>query len=582
MVTIQPLVFFNYVSFLQKSHENEYRLHKAILEEDLASISLLIDRADVDEVDRKFGFNALHIAIFKRDFNTVLKLVSKSPGLIIRGDVKNWTPLHFSSILGDEKIDNFLWSFEGIDLLEKNTKNNLGATPRDLKDSLKRKSAADDAIVFKFKDGNEQIILGSAHQFKTKIGANFTHLLLPSREGLLSLWPYAITKPTKILAPLFNEINKFSFESNHESISQTYISHINTLIGWGVFALEKIESGSVIHEYTGEMISQAEFQTTEYSQEKVKYAVPLKHYVIDGMKFRNLAAMTNCGFPNAYPCFFYLEDGFPHYFLVALEDIAEGDQICFDYGCEYPCKNRGYQELRIRELKDFIASKSLEEFYRDLLEMKNRVLMTSKFTDLVGFLNLQTKLKYLLQTSAVLFDLLLNNNIDTFSFLQFIEKPDLVELLEMENRVGLLHDIKQCVLNIKKIQALENPNLTQVLKDLIKTKSLPSIQMLIKWFSRELKGEFDCSIIDLEKFSDTYHEISQTIYNSIAEVSINGLEINRMLQRETKAIKRDQSDFIIKDILSDLSEYKKQLLDISQINKIERLESILMNHERIE
>ncbi len=99
-------------------------------------------------------------------------------------------------------------------------------------------------------------------------------------------------------------------------------------VGKGLFAAEDIPRGTYIVEYTGVHIPTPHADTLHEN----RYLFELdEQWTIDGSTEKNDARWANhsCD-PNAETV---QEDG--RVFLVALRDIARGEEITFDYGEEY-------------------------------------------------------------------------------------------------------------------------------------------------------------------------------------------------------------------------------------------------------
>ena len=99
----------------------------------------------------------------------------------------------------------------------------------------------------------------------------------------------------------------------------------------GVFAAEPIKEDQKIIEYTGEKIPSEEGDRRSEIDEKLTYIFLLNdNYDIDGSVNGNDARLINhCCDPNAY--IDIIDD---HIWIIADRDIAEGEEITYDYTFE--------------------------------------------------------------------------------------------------------------------------------------------------------------------------------------------------------------------------------------------------------
>jgi SET domain-containing protein len=107
--------------------------------------------------------------------------------------------------------------------------------------------------------------------------------------------------------------------------------------GKGVFAVRRIAAGTMVVEYTGELISEAEgerrYPTLPDGIEEAEHTYLLtldEHRVIDANVGGNAARYINhsCE-PNCEPIPFG-----DHMWIVAIRDIAPGEELAYDYAIE--------------------------------------------------------------------------------------------------------------------------------------------------------------------------------------------------------------------------------------------------------
>lgn len=165
----------------------------------------------------------------------------------------------------------------------------------------------------------------------------------------------------------------------------------------GVIADKPIPKGSIIAEYTGELRTAGMFEDTTY------YVLDFPS--IDSLKYRSDASMMNSAFPNAHPIYLAKGelsdeglDGLPfRKFIVALEDIAEGEEIVWNYGGNYEMDH--HVELRNAALKQFLETVS----WIDLINaLKQHDLTTISNEEALHALDCVTKLTYILESDKAM------------------------------------------------------------------------------------------------------------------------------------------------------------------------------------
>ncbi|MFA5737094.1 MAG: SET domain-containing protein [Candidatus Paceibacterota bacterium] len=113
-----------------------------------------------------------------------------------------------------------------------------------------------------------------------------------------------------------------------KSSSSVKISIKRSRTGLGLFAMEQIEKGSFIVEYTGKLISKAE----EEKKNNARYLFEINSKkTLDGSPRSNIARYINhsCS-PNAEP---QIKKG--KILIYARKKIKAGEEITYDYGREY-------------------------------------------------------------------------------------------------------------------------------------------------------------------------------------------------------------------------------------------------------
>lgn len=165
----------------------------------------------------------------------------------------------------------------------------------------------------------------------------------------------------------------------------------------GVVAAGPIPKGTIIAEYTGELKTLSIFADTTYHLNDFPPT--------DGLKFRSAASMMNSAFPNSHlihlaqgKLFNDGLDGLPfRKLIVAINDIAEGEEIVWNYGGYY--ESGQHVELKDAALKRFLETVS----WKELIEaLKKHDLTTISIEEALHALDQVTKLTYLLESENAL------------------------------------------------------------------------------------------------------------------------------------------------------------------------------------
>ncbi|MBX9923289.1 MAG: hypothetical protein K2Y01_04180 [Rhabdochlamydiaceae bacterium] len=166
----------------------------------------------------------------------------------------------------------------------------------------------------------------------------------------------------------------------------------------GMFAKEKISKGSIISEYTGE-IKPDSYANSFFSQVDDTYLLGV-HPVVDSIKYRSATSMSNHGFPNSQLLSLGKGDldqgldGLPfRHVLVAIDDIAEGEEIIWNYGAHYP--SSGFSEPRPNGLEQFLKNTSWKEIIQALKEFGSTEIAKE---NLIDIFNKVYKFKYFVES----------------------------------------------------------------------------------------------------------------------------------------------------------------------------------------
>ncbi|MBS0634709.1 MAG: SET domain-containing protein [Verrucomicrobia bacterium] len=113
-------------------------------------------------------------------------------------------------------------------------------------------------------------------------------------------------------------------------------------VGLSVVAAKALKRSENICHYPGQHLAAYELNS------------PFAVGAIDALQFRGLGAMVNHSFPNA-ELQFHSYSGIEEVVVVATDDIAEGEEVCIDYGDTYSAVSLGcHIELRYEALKTFV------------------------------------------------------------------------------------------------------------------------------------------------------------------------------------------------------------------------------------
>lgn len=134
------------------------------------------------------------------------------------------------------------------------------------------------------------------------------------------------------------ELGKLYCKQIQESyLPSVSIRKIDERVGYGLFTKEPIGKGSYAGEYTGIVRKNDRRYTKPLNDYCFEYPVPDqigRSYVIDAMDGNLTRFINHSSQPNLKAIHVFLE-GYYHLIFVALQDIAIGTQLCYDYGHSY-------------------------------------------------------------------------------------------------------------------------------------------------------------------------------------------------------------------------------------------------------
>lgn len=247
-------------------------------------------------------------------------------------------------------------------------------------------------------------------------GVKLVEEMAVSKFNIRNLWLSTNLLSGKInLTPLdketiavYNEFKKNPPKTSVEEIKFDDEGQLLPIQGCfcGLVAKQPIKKGQIVVEYTGEYIN-----ANEQLKRPTEYMLGEKGDIgVDAMFFRSAGSMANHGFPNVIfqPIYSSFQpgsdtegmkgvDGFPNRtFLVAIEDIAEGEEIILNYGGYHPQKKS--MELRPKAIKKFFEKFAWNQLYK----YTNGLSSSENFATRVSYMGTVTQFSYFLESSESL------------------------------------------------------------------------------------------------------------------------------------------------------------------------------------
>ena len=335
-----------------------------------------------------FKWTPLHVAVICGELGVVRWLTQEGADLNPK-DHKNWTPLHFATLLGRPKCVELLLE-AGAD---KSCENHLGGTFLDLVRCLEPVEKSDDTLIgLRGEDGN-MLTYGD---FKKVTGATYvqeTHL------SLELMWEQWKTDSQPHEYPFFKRFAKrYRDFCDHPPVHQLKQATCNPSPGLGLYAMRGFQVGELVGEYKGLFTDGNALSEYSLSDEG--------ECGVDAKKFRNDMAHANDGFPSVLPVPLRGVAGLSTRDLfVAADNLKAGDELCYNYGfVPYVKAFMPYAELRPKEVRAFIKSDTLNNLMQCFDKVAKRVCTFEEFVK-------GEKLRYILQTPAVLFTMLLDQSL---------------------------------------------------------------------------------------------------------------------------------------------------------------------------
>lgn len=126
----------------------------------------------------------------------------------------------------------------------------------------------------------------------------------------------------------------FQKEILSSHIPDVTIRWIDSVLGWGVFALRNFKKMEFIAEYSGKLMKRQKNQTAYAFEYLITHSVRSK-YTIDATDQGGLSRYINHSFKPNLNSSLATVDHISHVVLYTKEPIAKGTQLCYDYGPDY-------------------------------------------------------------------------------------------------------------------------------------------------------------------------------------------------------------------------------------------------------
>ena len=135
--------------------------------------------------------------------------------------------------------------------------------------------------------------------------------------------------------PLFLAEKDYGAELAAGRTAELYVGKVSEKVGYGLFAARRIKAGDLVAEYTGAL--RKDVSAKEMFFNAYLFSFPAQGgYFVDAQKHGNYARFANHATTGANANILYAwHNGYYHVLLVASKDIAEGEQVLYDYGADY-------------------------------------------------------------------------------------------------------------------------------------------------------------------------------------------------------------------------------------------------------
>jgi hypothetical protein len=231
--------------------------------------------------------------------------------------------------------------------------------------------------------------------------------------------------------------------------------------------------------------------------------------------------------------------------------------------------------LREDTLKDLLESFSFNALFQKMGALKINIMDGSGIQDLIEFLNIQSKLKYLLQTPSVLYDCLLNQVIEPLSLIKLLDENEFLRHLEISNNVIQINELKQNLLNIEQINSMASCDVHAHLLALTKVRPPEAIATLMKWLIKSHEIDLDSFMKKSSMLINFYSEINQLVFHGFQEGSSDDLRATIKTKETDQGISSELSIFVRHEILLQLATFKAMDYCPISHDKLETIETAL-------
>ncbi len=320
---------------------------------DLSEVAELITSCK-EKINNKFTdflLTPLHIAVMKGNL-IVAKLLLANGANPNETDYKKYTPVHHAHITGDSEMSELLIAH--------------GANP-----SLVNNDKLSVELIQRFTrriTGHEHVtnVLYDQQCFPSSV--NLINEMVVSRQQLVEQWGSANSNPVvQVASSWYQSYQKYKQNPPSlriERVAKNDIGNPINITMCGVYADSPIGKNTIITEYLGSIVSKNDNTTSPYRLAQ-----------IDAQRYRSVGSMTNDAFPNAMNIEILNLEGLPERsFLVAVKDIAPGEEITWDYTLTSDLKRTGHKELKPGALKKYFKEHSileLKDYFKQINELLN-------------------------------------------------------------------------------------------------------------------------------------------------------------------------------------------------------------------
>lgn len=397
----------------------------------------------VKKDEKNYHLTPLIIAVMRERIIITSALIEKAKTegvlqkIINQQDAHGWTAMHHAALCSKE-IFKILKQYETLLY----TKTPLQGTPQDLRLLASKKIRKIDAkhLFFQDMEGHLHPLSSLGQQKMTEymnLAEYRTHSFLPP-QSYYSFWsaqtPYEANH-------FYQKLFGASIESDRPQLVIApcqELSESDPLFSLGLYAKEFIPPLTVIEKYSGTITQQS-------SQLKcLKDQLTTERYLfrhIDSQIIGNASRYSNWGWPNAFMQWLDHRGSCDPY-LIALDSIPEGEQICWDYGIfDVRALYAPYTILGASFMRDYfiqgllsLSSENRTKHQEFIQNINNDHLIQKSFLALQAS---TSRLLFPLNAPCALLDLHFNRIIQAKEWLTFFEgvfddKPFAIKLWREE------------------------------------------------------------------------------------------------------------------------------------------------------